>query len=117
MIRSISSGQIAFLPQINTGQLDQRYILNSNILNLDSVFVTSGEFNALENKYVRITGNSNTINLNNGLFVSGLPLTVKSSGIFQSGLSIQGDLILNGRKVIILAQGDSFSTSSTSDIV
>lgn len=116
-MRTLNNGQLLFLPQINTGELDARYILNSNIENLDSIFVTSGEFNALDNKYAKITGNNSIINLNQGLTVSGLPLTVKSSGIFESGVSIQGDLILNGRKVIILIEGESFSTSSTSDVI
>jgi len=116
-MRSLNDGQLVFLPQINTGELDARYILNSNIANLDSTFVTSGEFNALDNQYVKITGNNSIINLNQGLNVSGSRLLVRSSGIFESGIKIKGDLILNGRKVIIVTEGDQFSTSNTSDIV
>lgn len=116
-MRTINDGQLLFLPQINTGELDTRYILNANIGSLDSTFVTSGEFNALDNQYVKITGNNSVVNMNNGLNISGSRLLVRSSGIFESGVNIQGDLILNGRKVIILTEGDSFSTSNTSEII
>jgi len=116
-MRTVDNGQLLFLPQVNTGELDARYILNSNIASLDSTFVTSGEFNALDNLYAKITGNNSVINLNRGLNVSGSALLVRSSGIFESDINIKGDLILNGRKVIILTEGDSFSTSNTSEIV
>jgi len=109
-MRILIGDQIIFLSSINTGEFDQRYLLNSQIPGLDAIFVTSGEFNNLATKYVQITGNNQAINLNNGLIISGSPLVVASSGIFQSGLSIQGDLILNGRKVIIQTQGEAFST-------
>jgi len=55
--------------------------------------------------------------MNNGLNISGSRLLVRSSGIFESGVNIKGDLILNGRKVLILTEGDSFSTSNTSEII
>jgi len=108
-MRIIQGDQVILIPAINTGQFDERYLLNSQIYTLDSIFVTSGEFQSLDTKYVRITGNDQTINLNRGLTVSGAPLVVRSSGIFESGINIRGDLIINGRKVLIQAEGAPFS--------
>ena len=110
-MRILIGDQIVYLSIINTGEFDQRYLLNSQIGTLDAIFVTSGEFNDLATKYVQITGNNQRINLNNGLTISGNPLIVASSGIFRSGLSIEGDLILNGRKAIIQTEGQSFATA------
>jgi hypothetical protein len=109
-MRVLIEDQIVYLSNINTGQFDERYLLNSEIPGLDSIFVTSGEFNNLDLRYVQFTGNNQRINLNNGLTVSGSPLIVASSGIFESGLSIEGDLILNGKKVIVQAEATPFAT-------
>jgi len=67
----------------------------------------------LDLRYVRITGNNSIVNLNQGAIVTGQNLTVNSSGIFNNGISVNGNFFLNGRQVLISSAGALFSPTVT----
>jgi hypothetical protein len=67
----------------------------------------------LDLRYVRITGNDSRVNLNQGAIVTGQSLTVNSSGIFNNGISVNGNFILNGQQVLISSAGTLFSPTVT----
>jgi hypothetical protein len=67
----------------------------------------------LDLRYVRITGNNSIVNLNQGAIVTGQNLTVNSSGIFNNGISVNGNFLLNGQQVLISSAGTLFSPTLT----
>ena len=67
----------------------------------------------LDLRYVRITGNNSIVNLNQGAIITGQSLTVNSSGIFNNGISVNGNFILNGQQVLISSAGSLFSPTVT----
>lgn len=67
----------------------------------------------LDLRYVRITGNNSIVNLNQGAIVTGQNLTVNSSGIFNNGISVNGNFLLNGQQVLISSAGTLFSPTVT----
>lgn len=68
---------------------------------------------SLDERYSRLSGNSNIPSLNSGLFISGQNLIVDSTGFFNNGIKISGSLILNGRNILVTELGNVYSPSIT----
>lgn len=67
----------------------------------------------LDLRYVQLTGNSSTAIFNNGLTVSGAFIS-NVSGIFLNGINVSGDFYLNGQKFIIPSIGSTFDPENDS---
>lgn len=73
---------------VNTGQLDQRYL--------------------------RLSGSNSTAVFNNGIVVDGNFIS-NGSGIFLNGINVSGDFYLNGQKLIIPTVGATYIPDENSE--
>jgi len=68
----------------------------------------------LDLRYIRLSGNDNTAVFNNGMTVSGNFIS-NGSGIFLNGINVSGDFYLNGEKLIIPTVAPTYIPDNNSE--
>lgn len=95
----------------NNGELDLRYTQKTNLTGFNEYIKDEDIINL--NKYVQVNEIISTPDFNNGAGVSGQNLIVKDAAVFRNGVDIKGKLILNGKEVLVNADGVLYSPSFT----
>lgn len=94
------------------GQLDQRYAVKNNLTGFNE-YVKDKEIINLNSKYAEINELGDTINLNKGVNVSGSNLLIKTEAYFESGANIKGNFFLNGKEILVNADGILYTPKLT----